>query len=223
MAEKKKKTRRSTPPVGKPHELVPDRAPYDRQPWEGDAAWVGFAAYRAIPTSRRTLLAAYIAVSGNVDAKETGGTWNRWSAKHRWLERAAEWDRYVDQIAQEKLAQQQAEERAQDKTRRKRFYRASLGIGTAKLSTFVNENGTVKDDAVKELSVQEARRLGETGARGLREENDDLPTQRHEHAGAGGGPFSVLHGIDPESLGPEELARRYRQALRGPGQGEQES
>ena len=69
--------------------------PWDRQTWEIDSAWNGFVIYRDMGPQERSVSKV---------AKAIGKHQNNvypWSKNNRWVERAALYDRYVDQRARE--------------------------------------------------------------------------------------------------------------------------
>ncbi len=73
--------------------------PWDRQPGEGDEAWVAFVIYRDLG-AERTL---------NKVRKELGKSdriCEKWSSAHQWVFRSAEWDKHLDQEIQKATIQE---------------------------------------------------------------------------------------------------------------------
>jgi hypothetical protein len=94
--------------------------PYERQLNESTKAFAAFAAFRDLGPDR-SVLKAYRQETGKKQARQPSGLWLGWARTHDWHERAAAWDRYVDQ------EQQRAQVRAR-KDMAERHAKAAMGL-----------------------------------------------------------------------------------------------
>jgi hypothetical protein len=73
--------------------------PFERQPGETDAAWAAFEVYRDLPASGRSVDAAWRTAKGRKTRPPQH--WREWSRNYSWADRAADWDREVDEEARQ--------------------------------------------------------------------------------------------------------------------------
>lgn len=78
-----------------------ERAPWERQPGEPTRAYAAFCLYRDMPASERSLRAVAGRLYGPNRTTKVPKTLARWSARWRWVERAAAWDEEQDRRARE--------------------------------------------------------------------------------------------------------------------------
>lgn len=104
----KKGQRRRGPPVTTGRAVVTerdldeDRHPYERQTFDGDKPWAAFQLYRDMLPKDRSVVAAYASTRGGRGAIERGVAprhWRDWAKRNRWRDRAAAWDRHLDNLA----------------------------------------------------------------------------------------------------------------------------
>lgn len=85
--------------------------PWDRLDGETPKAWGAFQAYLALgPT--RSVLAAYQQTTGRTSVDQAPGTWQAWSARFGWVERAEFYDSHLAAVAQKSVEETIAEEAA---------------------------------------------------------------------------------------------------------------
>lgn len=72
----------------------PDLDPWERQPNESDVAFAAFLIYRDLAPRRRLALVAQ-------QSGKSVPLMERWSAHHKWRDRAAAWDREQDRVGRE--------------------------------------------------------------------------------------------------------------------------
>lgn len=88
--------------------------PWDRQPFDSDASWVWFVAYRDAMPPRR-LDRVRVSVPGTVAPPLMDLM--RWATEGHWVERVRAWDQHLDDIRQaerEAAVSKQAREAAED-------------------------------------------------------------------------------------------------------------
>jgi hypothetical protein len=73
---------------------------WHRQPGEPPAAYEAFCAYRDLEAKSRSIIAAYRQLRRS-DATRANGTWNEWSSRFRWPERAKAYDHHVHGLEQQ--------------------------------------------------------------------------------------------------------------------------
>jgi hypothetical protein len=102
---------------------------WDRLENEPERAYWAFESYRNLPSSERTLIAAYRQHVGNPDAAKPSDTWSRWFNQFGWRERARAHDAHLDRLREksmEKAIQQEAEEQARQAERMRGRYNELL-------------------------------------------------------------------------------------------------
>ncbi len=74
--------------------------PWEQQPGESAKAFAAFRSFRDLPPERRTVAAAWQALTGRPTATRGGpGQWRGWHARNAWSARAAAYDREQDRLA----------------------------------------------------------------------------------------------------------------------------
>jgi hypothetical protein len=89
---------------------------WDRLKNESERAYRAFEVFLRLPSSERTLTAAYQHHVGNPDAKPSD-TWSRWSSSFAWRERAAAYDDHLASVrraAYERAIEEEAERQARE-------------------------------------------------------------------------------------------------------------
>ncbi len=71
---------------------------WDRQSGEPENCYRAFCTYRDMGAGR-TVPAAFRQQSGNNQATQAAGAWNRWSARYEWKPRALDYDRHLGSAA----------------------------------------------------------------------------------------------------------------------------
>lgn len=87
---------------------------------ETDRANDGFRTFLSLPSSDRTLVAAYRSYVGNPNASKVSDAWNEWARRYAWKERARALDAHIDPVrrdAMEKAVEEQAAEQARQAER----------------------------------------------------------------------------------------------------------
>lgn len=95
---------------------IQKRELWDRLENEPERAYRAFEVFLRLPSSERTLTAAYRHHVGNPDAKPSD-TWNRWSNEFAWRERAAAYDDRLAGVrrgAYERAVEEEAERQARE-------------------------------------------------------------------------------------------------------------
>jgi hypothetical protein len=73
---------------------------WDRLEPETDRAFEAFRTFLSLPSSDRTLVAAYRRFVGNPDASKLSDAWNEWARRYAWKERARAYDNHLEHIRQ---------------------------------------------------------------------------------------------------------------------------
>jgi hypothetical protein len=81
-------------------------SPTTRLPGESEPAFAAFLLFRDLGRDR-TVVDAYRQFTGNAEATQASGAWNRWAKAHRWAERALAFDRWL-QAARDRIAAREA-------------------------------------------------------------------------------------------------------------------
>jgi hypothetical protein len=81
-------------------------SPTTRLPGESEPAFAAFLHFRDLGRDR-TVVDAYRQFTGNAEATQASGAWNRWAKAHRWAERALAFDRWL-QAARDRIAAREA-------------------------------------------------------------------------------------------------------------------
>jgi hypothetical protein len=127
--------------------MAPLLVPWDRQPGEGSKAFAAFCVYRDMGEKR-----TFVSVAEKFGKSDT--LMRRWAGQRSWVTRSAAWDN------------------EQDRIKRRAFARESVRLGErqARLGQLMQARSakrisdmTEKD--IEALTIFEATRLGETGAR----------------------------------------------------------
>jgi hypothetical protein len=84
--------------------------PWDRQFGESRQAFAAFVVYRDMGRAERTVPDAYRQAKRKPNARQANGTWNGWSIRWRWPERADAYDEHMDSEA--RAAEEQTEREA---------------------------------------------------------------------------------------------------------------
>src|SRR5215204_6335487 len=95
---------------------IQNRELWDRLEIESERAYRAFEVFLRLPSSERTLTAAYQRHVGNSDARPSD-TWSRWSNEFAWRERAAAYDDHLASLrreAYERVIEEEAERQAHE-------------------------------------------------------------------------------------------------------------
>ena len=95
---------------------IQKRELWDRLENESERAYRAFEVFLRLPSSERTLTAAYQHHVSNPDARPSD-TWSRWSSEFAWRERAAAYDDHLESLrreAQEEVIKEEAERQARE-------------------------------------------------------------------------------------------------------------
>lgn len=128
-------------------------APWERQDGETDKAYAAFCIYRDLPPNERSLRAAAAKFYGKDKEKlrRPPATFEKWSTRWRWVERARAWDEEQDRLARE--AQLQAIKEMRERHAEQARYLQAKGIQA------------LRDLAAGKISAGDAIRLIIEGAR----------------------------------------------------------
>lgn len=74
---------------------------WDRLDTETERAYRAFESYLTLPSTDRTILAAYRSHVGNPQAAKPSDTWGGWSRQYAWRERAAAYDDHLAGLRRE--------------------------------------------------------------------------------------------------------------------------
>ena len=146
---------------------------YNGKP-ETTTAYAAFCVYRDMDTEERSIETVSQRLSKSVQLIK------RWSSQYHWVARAAAYD----DVRRENERQQAEAERLKARKERKEIIRgakSTLAMAVGKV------NRTLKADG--DVTVNELVALFKAVLAEERAEYDDLPTQRQEHSGPGGGPI----------------------------------
>lgn len=149
---------------------------WDKQPDESTRAYACFCDYRDMGAGYRSLAKVGEKWGKSISLLE------RWSSKHKWVERATAYDSQVDREA-----------RLQRRTQR----REMLGKGTDMVGGMVEKLDPATFDPSSMSAVEQVNALARlTRATAilcdeLRTEYDDLPAQKIQHTGPAGGPLVI--------------------------------
>jgi hypothetical protein len=154
---------------------------WDRLENEPERAYRAFEAYRNLPSTGRTLIAAYRRHVGNPDAAKPSDTWSRWCNQFAWRERAAAYDAHIDRLREksmEKAIQQEAEQHAEHAGE-------DLGAG---LSEVPHEEGSEEEgdwgqDHDRDQHGHEHHYAGEVSTAGVEEHGSDRCGSRGQRDG----------------------------------------
>jgi hypothetical protein len=84
--------------------------PWEQQPGESAKAFAAFRAYRDLAAEKRSVPAAYTALTGRPCGVRGGNTrWREWHARNGWVARAAAWDREEDRLARAQVVKDAAD------------------------------------------------------------------------------------------------------------------
>jgi hypothetical protein len=95
---------------------IQKRELWDRLENESERAYRAFEVFLRLPSSERTLTAAYQHHVSNPDARPSD-TWSRWSNEFAWRERAAAYDDHLARVrreAHERVIEEEAERQARE-------------------------------------------------------------------------------------------------------------
>ena len=172
---------------------------WDRQFTETPKAFHAFEHYRDMPTSDRSIDAAYAEHQERCDRRQSSGKraagfWHRWSSSNGWVDRAAAHDADLSQRRRERRAAELEE--AQD--RAVTLARGALVRLTQRIQSMdVDEiPAAVLDRWLKTLTDVELRALGH---------QDKLAM---EHTGPDGGPIQTSVGVNVKWHDPDPEVNR---------------
>jgi hypothetical protein len=165
-------------------EPLDDRRPWERRDDETDRAWAAFQLYRDMGAGKRSFAKAYQERYGKDSSAQAPQFFRTWASEHQWYARATAWDRHLDALN----IQAQEEEAKRWRDRRRNL----LAVYFARLAEAVDVARWIETDLTAKLYDPNKPRLKEDVqirdltqavnmiANQLREEYDDLPTQRIE-------------------------------------------
>ena len=155
-----------------------NRKPWERQSSETDRAWAAFQIYRNLPPSKRSYDAAYRLTYNKPSSYHAPAWYRAWATNHHnWKSRTEAWDCHLDDIERAAMEQERVEWRKDRRSLLKDF----LSSVTTAMEKFDPENvSTGQLTRAVEMIVQE-----------MRAEMDDLPTEKQQITGAGGGPIQI--------------------------------
>jgi len=154
-----------------------DRKPWERQPDETDRAWAAFQVYRDLPPAERSFDAAWRKRYAK-PAHHRCPQWYRiWAKQYDWKDRAAAWDRHLDDV--ERAATEA--ERVEWREHRRKLLQGFLSNVATAMREFDPANVSIGQlTQAVQMVVQE-----------MRAEMDDLPTEKKQITGAKGGPVQI--------------------------------
>jgi len=132
--------------------------PWDRQPGESGKAFEAFAIYRDLGPSRTILEVAR-------RLSKSRQLLTRWAKKHRWHERAAAYDLYLDSIVQK--AEEERKRRLADQ--RAKIAEAALSLVALNLAKLLQQ---ARDPGAPPERMQAVARLLEAASRVIGDESD---------------------------------------------------
>jgi hypothetical protein len=156
---------------------------------ETDRAFEAFRTFLSLPSSDRTLVAAYRHFVGNPDASKISDAWNTWAHRYAWKERARAYDAHIDRIrrnAMEEAIEEEAAEQARQAERARNHLNEIMAVGYLRTMDFLEEldpSSMRFSDAVQvaRLYVEVIEKLG-SGEEDVREddwtEDDDAEIER---------------------------------------------
>jgi hypothetical protein len=162
---------------------------WDRLEPETDRAFEAFRTFLSLPSSDRTLVAAYRRFVGNPNASKVSDAWSEWARRYAWKERARAYDAQIDRIrrhAMEEAIEQEAAEHARQVERARCHLNELMAVGYLKTMDFLEEldpssmrfSDTIQ---VARLHMDAIEKLG-SGDEGVREddwtEEDDAQLER---------------------------------------------
>src|SRR5215208_1852029 len=115
---------------------------WDRLEPETDRAFEAFRTFLSLPSSDRTLVAAYRRYVGNANAPKISDTWIAWAHRYAWKERAQAFDAHIDRIrrsAMEEAIEQEAAEQARQVERARYHLNELMAVGYLKTMDFLEE------------------------------------------------------------------------------------
>jgi hypothetical protein len=139
---------------------------------ESERAYRAFEVFLRLPSSERTLTAAYQHHVSNPDARPSD-TWNRWSSQFAWRERAAAYDDHLASLrreAHEQVIKEEAARHAREIERARGRYNELMTLGYERAAQWLEDTQTsdlrgqdvikiigLHLDAVKAFGVKEPR------------------------------------------------------------------
>jgi hypothetical protein len=115
---------------------------WDRLEPETDRAFEAFRTFLSLPSSDRTLVAAYRRFVGNPNASKVSDAWNEWARRYAWKERARAYDAHIDRFrrnAMEKAIEEEAAEQARQAERTRYHLNELLTNYHAKTMDFLEQ------------------------------------------------------------------------------------
>lgn len=179
--------------------------PWDQQEGESGPAFAGFVAYRDQPADERSVRKVARSLS------KSGSLIRRWSAAHRWVERAKAWDLHQDRARQKALEREQiaaARRHAETSARALRATDRLVEAFLAKLDTKAGAAALRKlsPDELATLAIQAAR----VQPRIIPAERLSLGLSTTNTGGHDGGPLG-----DPDAAAKTRSDDELRQFLLG--------
>ncbi len=170
-----------------------ERKQWERQEGETAKAFEAFCAYRDLPPSERSMLAAWVKYSGNSAEGRRKAPRNveQWAIDNKWTDRVKAYDDYLD-------AQSRAEyeaERLKQRDNRQQVVRALQGMAAKVMQA--KQHANMEPAELNALANAVAKVLNES-----RIEFDDLPTQRVDNrvTGSGEGGAIEVHHVNADIL-----------------------
>ena len=111
---------------------IQKRELWDRLENEPERAYRAFECFLHLPSSERTLLAAYRQHVGNLDAVKPSDTWSGWSSSFAWRERAAAYDDHLASLrreAYERVVEEEAARQAREAEEARGRYNELMTLG----------------------------------------------------------------------------------------------
>jgi hypothetical protein len=148
---------------------------WDRLKNEPERAHRAFECFLSLPSSGRTLLAAYRQHVGNPDAVKPSDTWSGWANTFAWRERAAAYDDHLASVrreAYEQVIKEQTERQAREIEKTRGRMNELLTVAHHRAMEALEDEDWVRDhlrasdviriigmhmDAVKAFEVEEPR------------------------------------------------------------------
>jgi hypothetical protein len=122
---------------------------WDRLENEPERAYRAFECFLALPSSERTLLAAYRQHVGNPDAVKPSDTWSGWSSRFAWRERAAAYDDHLASLrreAHEQVIKEEAARQAREVERTRYRYNELMTVAYMQAMEALEDEDWVRDN-----------------------------------------------------------------------------
>jgi hypothetical protein len=116
---------------------------------EPERAYRAFEGFMSLPSSERTLSAAYRQHVGNPDAVKPSDTWSGWCSDFAWRERAAAYDDHLASLrreAHEQVIKEQAERQAREVEKTRGRFNELLTLGFMLTMEALEDEDWVRDN-----------------------------------------------------------------------------